>query len=386
MQIRVQCGLTAGIAIVGASVIAITPIASPAVMRAVDAAPALMRSFAGLSQAELIAMSVQRLGEQVQQAPFFPLVAALDVAGGDNARLYTAIRSVIDSPVYVADPFIEAVANTVPTSLGGGSDHETTTTAGDGAIMQIRNVQLLGLRDSLDGLFADALGVPASTDANYAFDLSNGVAESVERTAQGAVLAPIGLVAVAQAMASGDSAALYTAIRQYIDAPLWAADPAIDGLATALPASLGGGTDHDPTTQAPQDGALMTFRNETLWGATHNTRVAVANVLGVDLDAQDNPEPSTTLSVERTVAADDEATKDSDKPDVTNLKPHFTTLNAQVKQAGDRAEKRANKVKANVNEALTGVREAVENVTKKLTPKKAEPKGDDSAESNGDDS
>lgn len=197
----------------------------------------------------------------------------------------------IDSPVYVADPFIEAVANTVPTSLGGGSDHETTTTAGDGAIMQIRNVQLLGLRDSLDGLFADALGVPASTDANYAFDLSNGVAESVERTAQGAVLAPIGLVAVAQAMASGDSAALYTAIRQYIDAPLWAADPAIDGLATALPASLGGGTDHDPTTQAPQDGALMTFRNETLWGATHNTRVAVANVLGVDLDAQDNPSP-----------------------------------------------------------------------------------------------
>lgn len=342
MQSRVQCGLTAGIAIVGASVIAITPIASPAVMRAVDAATVLTADFTNYSEAELVAEFGKRLAEQFAQAPFTPVVLAAQAVAGDETRLFSQIRQSVDAPVYVADPLIELAANALPAELGGGSDHKTNTaTAADGDLMDFRNNEILGFRDDINAQFAAALGVGSPLpNENYAWSLAQGVLASVERTAQGAVLAPIGLVAVAQAMASGDSAALYTAIRQYIDAPLWAADPAIDGLATALPASLGGGTDHDPTTQAPQDGALMTFRNETLWGATHNTRVAVANVLRVDLDAQDNPEPSTTLSVERTVAADDEEAKDSGKPDVTNLKPHFTTLNAQVKQAGDRAEKR----------------------------------------------
>lgn len=104
MQSRVQCGLTAGIAIVGASVIAITPIASPAVMRAVDAATVLTADFTNYSEAELVAEFGKRLAEQFAQAPFTPVVLAAQAVAGDETRLFSQIRQSVDAPVYVADP------------------------------------------------------------------------------------------------------------------------------------------------------------------------------------------------------------------------------------------------------------------------------------------
>jgi hypothetical protein len=361
MEQRVQCGLTAGLAIVGASVIAITPIAptTTAASRVVDAAASLMANFSGMSQAELLALSGQRLAEQFAQVPFVPLAAAADLAGGDQARLYTVLRSVIDSPLYVADPVLEAAADTLPPSLGGGTDHITNTTLPtEGAIMQFRLNTLIGARDAADGFFADALGVPASTDANTANGLANGVTASVERTVEGAVLAPVGLVTIAQAMADGDAAELYTAIRQYIDAPLWAADPTITALEKALPESLGGATEFGDNQQ-PTDGGLKDFRDQQLWGATHEARVAVAKVLNVPLNAQDNPvTPLTTSTLSKT-------TTKSVGTQLPKLGTQNTKLNSQVKQAGQNVQKQVKNVQTNVNKALSKVSDAVKNVAKK---------------------
>lgn len=336
---------------VGAGVIAVAPMGlSMTPPRIVDAQAALSAKFDGLSQSELASESAKRFVEQLAQAPLLPLVLAAQLAGGGNDRLYSQIRQIVDAPLYVADPLIEAVADTLPPALGGGSNDDPSTSAGDGDFMQFRNEQLLGLRDAVNAQVAEVLGVdPAVLNDNYAAALAAGLIESAQRSLTGAINAPFGIVPIAQAMVTGDSGALYLAIRQYIDAPLWAADPAIEGLAQALPPSLGGGSDGNFTTDDPKvDGALMHFRNQTLWGATRDTRRAVADVLDVKLDPQDNPE--------------DPQPGSSESRDVTRLKPHFTKLDARIKQANERAEARADKAKTRGQAMINGAREMARNM------------------------
>ena len=102
------------------------------------------------------------------------------------------------------------------------------------------------------------------------------------RLAEGTALAPLGLIPITQAIASGDKEDLYVAIRQYIDAPLWVADPTIDAFAEVLAPPLGG-TDGIHEVETPGvDGQLIQFRDKVLWGATSRVRESVADVLGVD--------------------------------------------------------------------------------------------------------
>lgn len=371
MNSRVSSGLTACVAIAGAGAIAITPVvaSTPAPPRVVDAQAALMADFTGMNQAGLAFLAAQRLADQLVQAPFVPLVLAAQLAAGDNARLYSQIRQIVDSPVYVADPVIEAIAITLPEGFGGGSDHVTNTSAGDGAFMQFRNNELLGFRDAVNAQVAGALGVsPTVLNDNYAAELARGVQESAVRSVNGVVLGAVGLVAVAQAMASGDNLEVYKAVKEYIDAPMWAADPAIEGLAEALPVSLGGGTNHDPTDPTG-DGALMQFRNTQLIGARDSVRVAAAKVLGVG-DKVDSTGNVITNDLNRSrllSATDDKSDTDSK---VNNLKPHVTTLGAQLNDTKDKAGKRADKAKANVDRVVKKVMQAAEKTAKKLSPKK----------------
>ncbi|NKZ13980.1 hypothetical protein HGA11_23655 [Mycolicibacterium septicum DSM 44393] len=372
MNSRVSSGLTACVAIAGAGAIAITPVvaSTPTPPRVVDAQAALMADFTGMNQAGLAFLAAQRLADQLVQAPFVPLVLAAQLAAGDNARLYSQIRQIVDSPVYVADPVIEAIAITLPEGFGGGSDHVTNTSAGDGAFMQFRNNELLGFRDAVNAQVAGALGVsPTVLNDNYAAELAGGVQESAVRSVNGVVLGAVGLVAVAQAMASGDNLEVYKAVKEYIDAPMWAADPAIEGLAEALPVSLGGGTNHDPTDPTG-DGALMQFRNTQLIGARDSVRVAAAKVLGVG-DKVDSTGNVITNNLNRSQllsATDDKSDTDSK---ANNLKPHVTTLNAQLNDTKDKAGKRADKAKANVDRVVKKVKQAAEKTAKKLSPKKA---------------
>ncbi|MFV8166771.1 hypothetical protein ACNQVK_32475 [Mycobacterium sp. 134] len=372
MNSRVSSGLTACVAIAGAGAIAITPVvaSTPTPPRVVDAQAALMADFTGMNQAGLAFLAAQRLADQLVQAPFVPLVLAAQLAAGDNARLYSQIRQIVDSPVYVADPVIEAIAITLPEGAGGGSDHVTNTSAGDGDFMQFRNNELLGFRDAVNAQVAGALGVsPTVLNDNYAAELASGVQESAVRTVNGVVLGAAGLVAVAQAMASGGNLEVYKAVKEYIDAPMWAADPAIEGLAEALPMSLGGGTNHDPTDPAG-DGALMQFRNEQLIGARDSVRVAAAKVLGVGdkVDSTGNV-ITNDLNRSRLLSATDDKSDTGSK--ANNLKPHVTTLNAQLDDAKDKAGKRADKAKANVDRVVKKVKQAAEKTAKKLSSKKA---------------
>lgn len=371
MNSRVSSGLTACVAIAGAGAIAITPVvaSTPTPPRVVDAQAALMADFTGMNQAGLAFLAAQRLADQFVQAPFVPLVLAAQLAAGDNARLYSQIRQIVDSPVYVADPVIEAIAITLPEGFGGGSDHVTNTSAGDGAFMQFRNNELLGFRDAVNAQVAGALGVsPTVLNDNYAAELAGGVQESAVRSVNGFVLGAVGLVAVAQAMASGDNLEVYKAVKEYIDAPMWAADPAIEGLAEALPVSLGGGTNHDPTDPTG-DGALMQFRNEQLIGARDSVRVAAAKVLGVGDKVDSTGNVITNLNRNQLLSATDDKSDTGSK--ANNLKPHVTTLNAQLNDAKDKAGKRADKAKANVDRVVKKVKQAAEKTAKKLSPKKA---------------
>lgn len=371
MNSRVSSGLTACVAMVGAGAIAITPVvaSTPTPPRVVDAQAALMADFTGMNQAGLAFLAAQRLADQLVQAPFVPLVLAAQLAAGDNARLYSQIRQIVDSPVYVADPVIEAIAITLPDGFGGGSDHVTNTSAGDGAFMQFRNDELLGFRDAVNAQVAGALGVsPTVLNDNYAAELAGGVQESAVRSVNGVVLGAVGLVGVAQAMASGDNLKVYKAVKEYIDAPMWAADPAIEGLAEALPVSLGGGTNHDPTDPTG-DGALMQFRNEQLIGARDSVRVAAAKVLGVGDKVDSTGNVITNLNRNQLLSATDDKSDTGSKPN--NLKPHVTTLNAQLNDAKDKAGKRADKAKANVDRVVKKVKQAAEKTAKKLSPKKA---------------
>lgn len=379
MNSRVSSSLTACVAVAGASVIAMTPVVAspPTPPRVLDAATSLTASFAGMNQLGLAFLAGQRLADQFVQAPLTPLVLAAQLAAGDNERLFSQIRQIVDSPLYVADPLIEAIAITLPDEFGGGSDHETTTTAGDGAFMQFRNNELLGLRDAVNAQFASALGVDKPwPNENYTAALAAGMQESAVRAVNGAVLGVVGLAAVAEAMASGDNVELYKAIRSYIDAPQWVIDPTIEGLAEALPESLGGGTNGDPTDPTG-DGALMQFRNNQMLGARNAVRVAAANVLGVEVN-EDGSLP-TNSSVARTqllAATETDADVDAgaDAPKVNKRKAPVAGVNTALDGAKDRAEKRANKAKANVDRVVKKVREAADNTAKKLSPKKAESK------------
>lgn len=369
---RVSSGLAACVAVATAGVVAITPVAvsTPTPARVLDASTALMASFEGMNQAGLVFMAGQRLADQFVQAPLTPFVLAAQLVAGDNERLFSQIRQIVDSPVYVADPLIEAIAITLPAEFGGGSDHVTNTSAGDGTFMQFRNNELLGLRDDINAQFAQLLDVdtPWPND-NYTAALAQGLQESAVRSVNGAVLGAVGLVSVAQAVASGDKLAVYKAVKEYIDAPMWVADPAIEGLAEALPAGLGGGTNHDPTDPTG-DGTLMQFRNNQLIGARDSVRIAAANVLGVrdKVDSTGNVIASNSLNRSQLLSATDD--KSDQKPKVNNLKPHVTNLNAALDGAKDKAEKRREKAKANVDKVVKKVREAADKTAKKLGSKK----------------
>ena len=373
MNSRVSSGLTACVAAATAGVIAVTPVVSstPTPPRVVSAQAALMASFEGKDQIALTIIAGERLADQFVQAPLTPFVLAAQLAGGDNERLFSQIRQIIDSPIYVADPLIEAIAITLPEEFGGGSDHVTNTSAGDGAFMQFRNNELLGLRDDINAQFAQVLDVdtPWPND-NYVADLAQALQESAMRSVNGVVLGAVGLVAVAQAMASGDNLQVYKAVKEYIDAPMWAADPAIEGLAGALPDSLGGGTNHDPTDPAG-DGAVMQFRNKQLIGARDSVRIAAADVLGVrdKVDSTGNVITNNLDGTQSRSVTNDDSDKGST---VNNLKPHVTSLNAQLGNAKDKAQKRADKTKANVDRVVKKVQTAADTTAKKLGLKKSE--------------
>ena len=138
MTTRVQKGITAGMALVGAGVMAATPVAqqAPRVLRSAEANVALAAVVEG-STAELLTESGERLLGSLATAPTGLIAAAQAIAGGNNLLAYGILKNFVDGPLYVADPTIYALDDLLPAPLGGDEDNETTQ-AGDSLITQFR--------------------------------------------------------------------------------------------------------------------------------------------------------------------------------------------------------------------------------------------------------
>ncbi|OBF14476.1 hypothetical protein A5727_15615 [Mycobacterium sp. ACS4331] len=216
---------------------------------------------------ELLTLSGERLVTTAAAAPLTPLAAAYAVIAGDENLLREVVADATGAPLWVMDPALEALAQILPGELGGGTGQESTDGVDDGALLQFRNTVLIDLRDD-------------------AGDLAEGAALTLQRLVRGLALAPLGVVPVAEgaltSISGGPNTALYLALREYIDAPQWIADPAIEGAARVLPAPVGG-TNGEPTDPTG-DGQLMQFRNNVLIGARDSVRSTVADTLGVHPD------------------------------------------------------------------------------------------------------
>lgn len=105
------------------------------------------------------------------------------------------------------------------------------------------------------------------------------------RALQAVAVSPLAVARLAVlgvgALATGENKSLYLAVRDIVDAPLWAADPTIDALAKALPGPLGG-TDGVHEVSSAKDGQAIQFRDKVLWGATNAVRNGGAKALNVD--------------------------------------------------------------------------------------------------------
>lgn len=377
MTARVQCGLTAGLAIVGASVLAIAPLTLPMPS---EAAPVTADVELTATPLEAAAILVGGLGESgiragsgAALAPLSPILAGTALAYGDNQRAYSVIRQSIDAPLWAADPAINALAATLPGPIGGGEADNLGDQPGDGALVQFRDDVLWAATNAIRTPIRDALGAdepPAGE--NYAAGVGAGLLGSGERLAVSAAGAPLGLIPIAQAIANGSEEELYVAIRQYIDAPLYIADPTIDGLALALPKPLGG-TDLNHEVPSPQDGQLAQFRDNVLWRATAAVRTPVADALGVDpnLDKGDLESNSNSNSFKANTVTNGDLSSDNS---LANLFPgsgkSAATGGSSTSSTGasttDRPRPVADAVKAINNQVKAGA-ERIDRTVKHLT-------------------
>jgi hypothetical protein len=356
------------LAIVGASVLAVAPLTLPMPSEAAPVTADVQLSALSFDQAAgLLVESGIRAGSGVAVAPLSPVLAGIALAYGDEDRAYSVIRNSIDAPLWAADPAINALAGTLGAPIGGGTADNNPDQPGDGALVQFRDGVLWAGTNAVRTSIRDALGAaePNPND-NYAATVGAGLLASGERFVTNAVGGPLGLVAIAQAVSNGSEEQLYIAIRQYIDAPLYAADPTIDALAEALPRPLGG-TDGAHDTDDGTDGQLINFRDDVLWGATAAVRTPIANVLGVDpnLDKDDwdtyNPAVATNSSVAARQADQRNASKSvveiltgsgkstgtSTAGSTVNNRPISTavkTINNQLKESAQRLDRTVKKI------------------------------------------
>jgi len=150
--------------------------------------------------------------------------------------------------------------------------------AGAGVIAAMPVAQ--GAPEALTSTAADvALTASSASPVDAALRVGQGLGESGVRLATSSATAPLGLLAIAAAIAGNDNEALYNAVEAYIDGPNYVVDPILFAVDDVLPAPIGG----DPSTD-PRDmyaSAVSRFRADVLLGARDDVREAVADALGV---------------------------------------------------------------------------------------------------------
>ena len=97
---------------------------------------------------------------------------AVAFASGESAQnVYAIAQGIVDGPQWAIDPAIEALATVLPETLGGGTNGSATNSgpggaAGDGAVMQFRNNEMLGLRNQVRVGVANLLKVDVNDDGS----------------------------------------------------------------------------------------------------------------------------------------------------------------------------------------------------------------------------
>ena len=108
--------------------------------------------------------------------------------------------------------------------------------------------------------------------------------ESGERLVGSVATAPTGLIAATQALAGGDDATGYYILKQFIDGPLYVADPTIYAFDDLLPAPLGGDEDNETTQRG--DSLITQFRSDVLYQSREELGEALRDTLGLADSAQ----------------------------------------------------------------------------------------------------
>jgi hypothetical protein len=301
MKERVQGAVTAGVAIVGAGVMAAAPAAqqAPEVLRSVEAnieltaasnnpVDAAVRLSQGLGESGL------RLAGSLATSPLglLPIGEALvegDDPNGRNQALFDALVPYLDGTNYAIDPTIFALDDVLPAPYG--QDPSTTPNdMGGSELTRFRANVLLAARDDIDEAVADALGVGEETDVDdegaiyAAARLGAGFAASGVRAARSAVAAPLGLVGVAQGVQqsfeTGDNTLLYKALEAYVDGPNYVLDPVVFAADDVVPGPVG--SDPSVTPNNMGGSQISQFRANVLLAARDEVRGAVKGALGVD--------------------------------------------------------------------------------------------------------
>ncbi len=293
MKERVQGCVTAGVALVGAGVMAAAPVTqqAPEVLRSVNADVELAAALNG-PPAENLALSAQRTVTGLVGAPVGFATAAIALAQGQNVAAAAILNEIVDGPQWAADPAIYALDDLLPAPIGG-SPGNVQEQRGTSLITQFRADQLIAARDDVKEAIGDALIVgplnvqPAGNEVSPVYAaarLGAGFAVSGVRTAQSAVTAPLGLVAVAQGLQTsfdtGNNKPLYLALKAYIDGPNYVTDPIVFAADDVLPKPVGGDPVTDPANM--NQSAITRLRGNVLLAPRDAVRNVVAGNLGVD--------------------------------------------------------------------------------------------------------
>jgi hypothetical protein len=373
---RVQKGITAGMALVGAGVVAAMPAAqqAPEVLRSAEAnAEVQLAAQVQGSTAELVAESGERLIGSLATAPTGLIAAGQALASGNNPVAYAILKNFVDGPLYTADPLIYALDDLLPAPIGGDPANETTQ-AGTSAITQFRANVLYTAREDIGEALRDALRVgPASQPADNvvsptyaAARIGAGFAVSAQRAATSAVAAPLGLVAVAEGLQesfNGNNKPLYQALQAYIDAPNYVTDPLVFAADDVLPQPVGGDPETDPTKM--NGSQVSQLRGNVLLAPRDAVRSVVAGALNVN-PITGNPVAATQTTQLKAAATASNTTE--------RTGPVTRVLNSLKATPGSAS------TAAGVGKHRAPSTGGLSNLFKKKEDKKAEPAGETGAE------
>lgn len=305
--------MTTGVALAGASVIVVTPIApAPQDITIGAGDTASVQLTAGNYFFERLGQSLDNTLYNAFERPapvsYVPSNGPIDAAftigegfGATALRLLAAgvlgplslleladgipglesfIVNTVDAPLWIADPLLYGLRDALPIVLGGGAG---------GTVEQFRNAIwslteeindfILGLPnynpiEAIEAAIAETLYIAFDRPApvpytqpggpiDALFSAGEGFVASGLRLAVATVFGPLRLLELGNGLAGLEDFIVNT-----VDAPLWIADPILYGLRDALPVALGGGA----------NGAIENLR-DGIWQLTEDINDAILRLL-----------------------------------------------------------------------------------------------------------